>query len=130
MNGYIDYDELMKKPEYLKEYQMSKVKHLTHDEQKELFKIGESIYIRYNARDYTKAWLSEMNDTIGRRYSIQKIKTVKNKIFVRSCFFDDAEPDDLIIFITDNNNENYYYHYKSLFHPKQNIPTYKPRYKR
>jgi len=124
----IDYKQLNKKPDYLEDYQMSKSIYMTVDEQEELFKIGQDIYIRHDAKNYTYAWVNEMYCTLGYRFTIEYIGRVSS--VPMSSFFDYCEYNDLIIYIIDKSDHKWYFHYRSIFHPRQSIPSYKPRYKK
>lgn len=108
-------------------YKIPLVKDLTFDEQRKMFNVGDKVYVRPNGRDFTRSWGSNMNNMINKSYNISYIKTFLDAGYPKHQLHLNVKPNDLIIYLTDERRSSYYFHYKSLFHPRQRVPDYKPR---
>lgn len=113
-------------------------KTLTIEDQKKLFKVGDDVYIRPNAKEYFK----DMDDYImpnmlGEKGTIYKIDNFSNNYHSTDCYsyfpqniIDDIKSGDLLIYVKVENiyeSENYYWYYKCLATTKKLEPDYRPR---
>lgn len=103
---------------------------LTPEEQLRIFKVHNEVYVRYDSKIYTNAWNPNMNKMVGKKYSIVRVITCRNVGFGSRELYDGFQPNDLIVYLNLDNINIYFFHYKSLFHPIQMIPNYKPRRKK
>lgn len=104
---------------------------LTINQQLQLFKIGDSVFIRPDADKYFNDITKPMIQSFGYWVKIIHIDTVKNILLCPNyTITTDYEPDDLLIYtntINDPDSE-YYWFYKCLV-SKRHIPNYKPKQK-
>lgn len=116
--------------ESLEPHQIPEIKTLTLDKQKRMFNVGDKVYVRYNAEDYTFDWVSIMDTLKGKLCEIIRIGTINDNIFgANEDSFNGDSPYDLVIEVKlVNSLKKFYVHYKSLFHPRQNVPHYRPRH--
>lgn len=117
----------------LTSYNTPPVVEMSSIQQRESFKIGDYVHVRLDAHKYTRAWVSDMDNMLGKQYKIIEIYDTKIK-FGNHRFMNlnsNVNDGDIVIYLEyikpDGRILSYFYHYKSLVSKLQIVPNYKPR---
>jgi len=104
---------------------------LTPGKQRELFKVGDYVIVRPDARNYFNDAFDEMETDFGKERKIVYIQEIGDRYNgdyeVNILNTETHSPHDLLITLEDQGGGQWFWYYRCFFLPKLAVPNYSPK---